>query len=64
MKQDINTWRRKHNALCAQATNYLYDNKARMALVKQQHNVSYADQLCVQCEIPYEVAQHIVGKEV
>ena len=55
---------RKHNTLYAQATNYLYDNKTRMSLVKQQHNVSYADQLCVQCEIPYEVAQHIVGKEV
>ena len=44
MKQDINTWRRKHNALYALATNYLYNNKARMTLVKQQQNVSYADQ--------------------
>ena len=64
MKQDINTWRRKNNTLYAQATNYLFNNKANMARVKEQYLVSYADQLCVQCEIPYEVAQHIVGKEV
>ena len=29
-----------------------------------RENCLYDDELCVQCEIPYEVAQHIVGKEV
>lgn len=64
MTKDINTWRRRNNSKYALATNYLFDNKARMELVKQQYQVSYADQLCVQCDIPYEVAQYIVGKEV
>ena len=61
---NINTWRRRNNSKYAIATNYLFDNRKNMDRVKQQYQVSYAEQLMVQCEIPYEVAQHIVGKEV
>lgn len=58
---DINTWRRRNNRLFSQATNYVFDNYSNMVKTREQYNVSFAEQLEVQCNIPLEVAEHITS---
>lgn len=58
---DINTWRRRNNRLFSQATSYVFDNYSNMVKTREQYNVSFAEQLEVQCNIPLEVAEHITS---